>query len=176
MQNVEKGSKMTEKDIDKIAEKVVEKIKQVNKTDKYKETEALLRAYPNYKRTIERNNERIAEILINGLGERKKGKPSENVQGGLKKYEGVPEKEVEKIEHLKAENLKIEKRIIRIDNALMNIEDDKYYEIIVLRYFKGWTIDEIAEEFGVTGKTIGTNRSRLVKELQFNLFPEILLD
>lgn len=167
---------MTEKDIDRIAEKVVEKLKTNQKNDYYKETEAMLRAYPNYKRTIERNNERVAEILINGLGERKKGKPSENVQGGLKKYEGVPEKEVEKIEHLKAENLKIEKRIIRIDNALMNIEDDKYYEIIVLKYFKNWTIDEIADEMGVDRKTIGRNRTRLIEELQFNLFPELLLD
>ena len=167
---------MTEKDIEKIADRVAEKLKRVNNTDKYKETEALLRAYPNYKRTLEKNNERIAEILINGLGERKKGKPGENVQGGLKKYEGVPEKEVEKIEHLKAENLKIEKRIIRIDNALMNIEDDKYYEIIVLKYFKNWTIDEIADEMGVDRKTIGRNRTRLIKELQFNLFPELLLD
>lgn len=167
---------MNEKDIEKIAEKVVEKLKTNQKNDYYKETEAMLRAYPNYKRTIERNNERVAEILINGLGERKKGKPSENVQGGLKKYEGVPEKEVEKIEHLKAENLKIEKRIIRIDNALMNIEDDKYYEIIVLKYFKNWTIDEIADEMGVDRKTIGRNRTRLIEELQFNLFPELLLD
>lgn len=167
---------MNEKDIDRIAEKVVEKLKTNQKNDYYKETEAMLRAYPNYKRTIERNNERVAEILINGLGERKKGKPSENVQGGLKKYEGVPEKEVEKIEHLKAENLKIEKRIIRIDNALMNIEDDKYYEIIVLKYFKNWTIDEIADEMGVDRKTIGRNRTRLIEELQFNLFPELLLD
>ena len=91
---------MTEKEIDKIADRVAEKLMKINKSDKYKETEAMLRAYPNYKKTIERNNERVKEILENGLGETKKVRPVENVQGGLKKYEGIPEIELERIEHL----------------------------------------------------------------------------
>ena len=167
---------MTEKDIDRMADRVAEKLRQVKKIDRYKETEAMLRAYPNYKRIIEKNNSRIDEILKNGLVETVKIKTGENVQGGLKKYEGVPEKEIEKIEHLKSENLKMEKRIIRVDNALMNIRNDKYYNVIALRYFKEWTIDEIADEMNVDRKTVGRNRTRLIKELQFNLFPELLLD
>ena len=167
---------MTEIEIDRIADRVVEKLRQVNKIDKYKETEAMLRAYPNYKRIIEKNNERINGIIENGLGEVRKGKREENVQGGLKKYEGVPEKEIEKIEHLKSENLKMEKRMLRVENALMSIEGDKYYNVIYFRYLKEWTIEEIARELGVTEKTVGTNRTRLVKKLQFNLFPEVLLD
>ena len=167
---------MNEKDIDRIADRVAEKLRQVKKIDRYKETEAMLRAYPNYKRIIEKNNSRIDEILKNGLVETVKIKTGENVQGGLKKYEGVPEKEIEKIEHLKSENLKMEKRIIRVDNALMNIRNDKYYNVIALRYFKEWTIDEIADEMNVDRKTVGRNRTRLIKELQFNLFPELLLD
>ena len=168
--------KMTEIEIDRIAARVAEKLRQVNKIDKYKETEAMLRAYPNYKRIIEKNNERINDIIENGLGEVRKGKREENVQGGLKKYEGVPEKEIEKIEHLKSENLKMEKRMLRVENALMSIEGDKYYSVIYFRYLKEWTIEKIAKELGVTEKTVGTNRTKLVKKLQFNLFPEILLD
>lgn len=167
---------MTEKDIDRIADRVAEKLRQVKKIDRYKETEAMLRAYPNYKRIIEKNSTRIDEILKNGLGETRKGKILENVQGGIKKYEGIPEKEIEKIEHLKSENLKMEKRMLRVENALMSIEGDKYYSVIHFRYLKEWTIEEIARELGVTEKTVGTNRTRLVKELQFNLFPEVLLD
>lgn len=167
---------MTEKDIDRIADRVAEKLRQMKKIDRYKETEAMLKAYSNYKRIILKNNERISDIMENGLGETRKGKTGENVQGGLKKYEGVPEKEIEKVEHLKSENLKMEKRIIRVDNALMNIRNDKYYCIIELRYFKEWTIDEIADEMKVDRKTVGRNRTRLIKELQFNLFPELLLD
>ena len=168
---------MTEKDIDRIAEKVVEKLKTNQKNDYYKETEAMLRAYPNYKLTIEKNNERIQEILKNGIGEQKKSVNNDvRVKGGRVEFKGIPEIEIEKIEHLKAENLKIEKRIIRVDNALISIKDDRYYEIIILRYFKEWTVDEIADEMGVDRKTIGRNRTRLIKELQFNLFPELLLD
>ena len=64
---------MTEKDIDRIADRVAERLRQIRKIDRYKETEALLRAYPNYKKIIERNNERVKEILENGLGEKKEG-------------------------------------------------------------------------------------------------------
>ena len=167
---------MNEKDIEKIADRVAERLMQISKTDKYKETEAMLRAYPNYKRIIERNNKRVKEILKNGLGEIKKVRPVENVRGGLKKYEGIPEIELERIEHLKFENVKVEKRIIRVDNALEGIKSDKYYNIIVLRYFNEWTIDEIAEDFNVDRKTIGRNRTRLIKKLQYSLFPELLLD
>lgn len=167
---------MNEKDIEKIADRVAERLIQISKTDKYKETEAMLRAYPNYKKTIERNNERVKEILENGLGETKKVRPVENVQGGLKKYEGIPEIELERIEHLKFENAKLEKRIIRVDNALEGIKNDGYYDIIILRYFKEWTIDEIAEDFEVDRRTIGRNRTRLIKKLQYSLFPEVLLD
>ena len=167
---------MNEKDIEKIADRVAERLIQISKTDKYKETEAMLRAYPNYKKIIERNNERVKEILENGLGETKKVRPVENVQGGLKKYEGLPELELERIEHLKSENAKLEKRVIRVDNALEGIKNDGYYDIIILRYFKEWTIDEIAEDFEVDRRTIGRNRTRLIKKLQYSLFPEVLLD
>ena len=167
---------MTEKDIEKIAEKVAEKLSNVKRTDKYKETEAILRAYSNYKITIRKNIERIEEIEKNGLNEIKKSRLDENVQGGVKKNEGIPEIEIERIEHLKEENLKIEKRMIRVENALLHICEDKYYRIIPLRYFKNFTIEEIADELCVDRKTIGRNRTRLIKELQYNLFPEILLD
>ena len=168
---------MTEKDIDRIADKVVEKLKANQKNDYYKETEAMLRAYPNYKLTIKKNNERIQDILKNGIGEQKKSVNNDvRVKGGIVEFKGIPEIEIEKIEHLKSENLKEEKRIIRVENALIRIENDPYFEIIDLKYFKNWTIDEIADEMGVDRKTIGRNRTRLIKELQFNLFPELLLD
>ena len=168
---------MTEKDIDRIAEKVAEKLKTNQKNDYYKETEAMLRAYPNYKLTIEKNNERIQEILKNGIGEQSKTPNNDvRVKGGIVEFKGIPEIEIEKIEHLKSENLKEEKRIIRVENALIHIENDPYFEIIDLKYFKNWTIEEIAEKFDVDKSTIGRNRTRLVKELRFYLFPELLVD
>ena len=66
--------------------------------------------------------------------------------------------------------------LILLDNALEGIKNDGYYDIIILRYFKEWTIDEIAEDFDVDRRTIGRNRTRLIKKLQYSLFPEVLLD
>ena len=80
------------------------------------------------------------------------------------------------MKHLKEENLKMEKRMIRVENALLHIYEDKYYDIIPLKYFKNYTIEEIADELNVDRRTIGRNRTRLIKELQYNFFPEILLD
>ena len=132
---------MTEKDIDRIAEKVAEKLKTNQKNDYYKETEAMLRAYPNYKLTIEKNNERIQEILKNGIGEQNKNSNNDvRVKGGIVEFKGIPEIEIEKIEHLKSENLKAEKRIIRVDNALIHIENDPYFEIIELKYILKYLI------------------------------------
>lgn len=168
---------MTEKDIDRIAEKVVEKLKTNQKNDYYKETEAMLRAYPNYKLMVEKNNERIQDILKNGIGEERKTSNNDvRVQGGIVEYKGLPEIELEKIEHLKLEHLKLEKRIMRVDNALIHIEKDQYFDIIVLRYFKNWTIEEIADKMNVSVRTIGSNRTRLIKKLEFALFPEFNLD
>ena len=92
---------MTEIEIDKIADevanRVAEKLRQANKIDKYKETEAMLRAYPNYKRIIEKNSSRIDEILKNGLGETVKIKTGENVQGGLKNMKESLKKKLKKL-------------------------------------------------------------------------------
>jgi len=46
----------------------------------------------------------------------------------------------------------------------------------IFKYFKKFTIEEISEEIGVTEKTIGKNRTRLVEGIQYLLFPEVLLD
>ena len=107
-----------------------------------------------------------------------KSKPvfSENIKGGIIKIEGIPEKELSRIEYLEGENRKLEKRIFRVEDALKYFERDKYFKIIELRYFKNFTIEEISEEIGVTEKTIGKNRTRLVEGIQYLLFPEVLLD
>lgn len=168
---------MTEKELDILADKVREKLSRGPlKKDRYKETEAMLRSYTNYMNVIRMNNDRIEDIIRNGLGEIRKSRIEENVQGGMKKFEGLPEKELEKIEHIKSENLKMEKRIIRVENAMENIRNDRYSEIIELRYFKNWTIEEIAEKLNVDRRTVGRNRTRLVKSMQYDLFPEVFLD
>ena len=154
---------MNEKDIEKIADKIFEKMEKRKSGDKYTETEAMLRSYPLYKINLKRNEDEITQIKEKGL-RAIKSKPvfSENIKGGVIKIEGIPEKELSRIEYLEGENRKLEKRIFRVEDAL--------------RYFKNFTIEEISEEIGVTEKTIGKNRTRLVEGIQYLLFPEVLLD
>lgn len=145
--------------------------------DYYKETEAMLRAYDYYKKAIDRNNARIEEIQKNGITEIIRGNNDGiKVQGGKREYKGLPEIEIEKIEYLNKENLKLEKRIIRVDNALMYIEDDIYYQVVILRYFNNMSIEDIAESLDVDKSTIARNRTRLVNELSYHLFPELTID
>lgn len=168
---------MTDKELNIITDRVIEKIKCNNAKDYYREAEAMLRSYNFYKLTIDKNNNRIDDILKMGITEtRKNGSGFDRVQGGKREYKGLPEIELEKIEHLKSENLKLEKRIIRVENALMCIERDPYYDVITLRYFDNMTIEDIAEELEIDKSTVVRNRTRLINELKYQLFSEIILD
>lgn len=171
-------SKITDNEIDKIADKLLEKLKGDNRdTNKFKETEMMLSGYEGFKKSIELNNIKIKEIEQFGLKENPKTKNiTEAVQGGLKKYGGIPEQEIERIEHLKSENAKLEKLIIRTDNALVHIENDHYYEIIKLRYFENETIESIALKLDINEKTVRKYKNRLIQKLQYYIFPEQLLN
>ena len=58
---------MNEKDIEKIADKIFEKMEKRKSGDKYTETEAMLRSYPLYKINLKRNEDEITQIKEKGL-------------------------------------------------------------------------------------------------------------
>lgn len=64
------------------------------------------------------------------------------------------------------------KLVSKIDDALKEIEDDIYYEIIPLTYFKNETRENIAERFNTTERTISRNKGRLVNQLKVKLFSD----
>ena len=64
------------------------------------------------------------------------------------------------------------KLVKRIDNALLSIQSDAYYEIIIMYYIKGISRDMIAEMFNTTGTTISRNKHRLVETLTKILFTD----
>ena len=68
--------------------------------------------------------------------------------------------------------IKTQKLINIINRALEDIEDDYYYDIINLIYFKNKTREAVAEEFGVEVKTITRNKIRLVNKLKVILFSD----
>ena len=68
--------------------------------------------------------------------------------------------------------IKTQKLINIINKALNDIEDDYYFDIIELIYFKNKTREEVTEEFGVEVKTITRNKIRLVNKLKVILFSD----
>ena len=57
-----------------------------------------------------------------------------------------------------------------IEKALERIQDDPYYDLIELKYFKGWTHEKIAEYFGVDVSVISKRRTKLVNQLRPVIF------
>lgn len=64
------------------------------------------------------------------------------------------------------------KLVEKIDNALEEIKDDPYAEIISLFYVADHTREEIAEQFNTTVTTISRNKTRLVEKLKAYLFSD----
>jgi hypothetical protein len=64
----------------------------------------------------------------------------------------------------------------RIDKALKVIEDDDYCDVIASRYFDRMSIMEISEIYDCKYQNISKKRSKLVKILASELFPEDVLN
>lgn len=67
-------------------------------------------------------------------------------------------------------------KMVRIINeALEDIRDDIYYEIIPLYYFKGWTREAIADHFRTTERTISRNKNRLINRMKARIFSDSVI-
>lgn len=64
------------------------------------------------------------------------------------------------------------KLVHRMDEAMAEIQNDIYYEIIPMAYFSGDTREAIADHFGTTVTTISRNKNRLVNKLKVALFSD----
>ncbi len=64
----------------------------------------------------------------------------------------------------------------RIEKALKVIEDDDYCDVIASRYFDKMSIVEISEIYDCKYQNISKKRSKLVKILASELFPEDVLN
>lgn len=64
------------------------------------------------------------------------------------------------------------KVVAKINIALEEIRDDKYYSIIPLTYFDNRSTDDVAAHFFVTKKTILRNKVRLLDKISALLFSD----
>ena len=64
------------------------------------------------------------------------------------------------------------KLVVKIEEALKDIEDDIYYDVIPMFYFHNETREYIAERFGCTETTVSRNKTRLLNQLKLRLFSD----
>lgn len=137
----------------------------------YQKTEQVLYNYNNFKETIKDKKEQIEEIKAEGLKSKSKDITFYSTGGFVDNdYEARIE---EKIQSLRDSISLTERYIKTIDAALEKIRDDKYYDIIILKYFQGKTVEEISEYFDYKDpSTINRNKSRLINQLKIILFSD----
>lgn len=64
------------------------------------------------------------------------------------------------------------KLVAKVDEALSQIQDDPYYDIIRMFYFEGMTRENIALEYNTSVTTISRNKTRLLNQLKVILFSD----
>lgn len=143
----------------------------------YKRIELLLYNYENLKDAVKQKEEDIEYIKKYGLPEKSKSIVIYSSSGGATNQDRY----IELMERYKREKIEIERDIKRIDNALNKIKNDKYYDIIKLKYLsseedKVNTDEELAERLKKDRSTITRNRKRLVNSLVTILFPANIKD
>ena len=76
---------------------------------------------------------------------------------------------------LASENEDTQKMCELIGRALNTIGDDFYFDIIDLKYFRGWTHEKIAEHFGVDVSVISKQRTKLINKIRPIIFSDEFL-
>ena len=83
---------------------------------------------------------------------------------------------MQKIRKREREQKRTENLLRRIENALGKMKDDADYPILEMKYLKGVTIDQIADEMHYTTRTIWRRHNKIVTKLKRKLFGADALD
>lgn len=135
----------------------------------FHKVESMLKNYNRFKKRVEVLKQELDNIII-----------KKQVNYGIifsSQYEHLSE--AEKIE-IKKEEIKksinqYQSLINLMDFGLNEIKNDKYIEIIKLKYFERNTNEEIAEKLNIEERTVRRNKNRLVEELITIIFPDEIL-
>ena len=145
----------------------------IPKTDEknaFQKTEMLLYNYNNFKAAIKDKEAQIEYVLKNGL------EPVSKSIIPLKAQSQLPADKLELaeefIEALRKSILITKNYIDVIDNALDSIKDDRYYDIIRLKYFEGLVHEEIGDRLFCDSSTISRQKNRLIDALKIRLFSD----
>ena len=170
---------MNEKDIDRIADKIIEKMKTDReiKTEKqltpFQKTEKLLSELSLLKGAIDSKNMLIEDLKKEGISIQKR-ETGVNVQSS-KEYLSELEKVENRIEKLKEEIVRIENVVNMVERALDTIRNDKYYKIIEMKYFDDMTFEYIAENLDISERTAKRHKNYMIRQLQLIIFSDDVL-
>lgn len=145
-----------------------------NRMNAFQKTEQLLYRRNDFADAVNTKKDQIKELKKHGLKRQSKSITKYGAGSGEVKTE--QEKLENKIEAIESAIDDTEQYIKIIDDALDKLKNDKFYEIIPMKYFKGMTHEEIGEVFEVDTSTIGRNKNRLIKKLSIQLFPDDALN
>ena len=167
---------MTEKDIDRIADKIIERMKTDKeiKTEKqltpFQKTEKLLSELSLLKGAIDSKNMLIEDLKKEGISIQKR-ETGVNVQSS-KIYLSELEKVENRIEKLQEEITRIENVVNMVERALGTIRDNKYYDIIEMKYFDDLTFEHISEKLNISVITAKRYKNKMIRQLQLVIFSD----
>lgn len=107
-------------------------------------------------------NETVLALKMNGLITPGKMSAYQKTEELLRNYQALT----------MSDNEKAKKTVCEIDRALGLIQQDPYYNIILMAYFSDMTREQIADQFNTSVTTISRNKARLVNRLKAALFSE----
>ena len=139
----------------------------------FKLTEQALYLVPKIRQAINTNKNEIKYIKEHGMPEKSKSITAIHEGGLILDKQDMLDN---KINNLLQANILNNSYINKINNILNNFKDDKYFEIIELKYYKNKTREEIANYFSCDEKTITRNKNRLINEIKTLLFPNNSID
>ena len=163
--------------VKKAVEEAVVELKRNNlvvegKQSPFQKTETLLFNCNNFRAVIKDKEEQIAELKQFGMRKRSTSITSFSGNVGLIETKTDAEKVEEKIEMIEFSITTTRSFIRIIDDAIECLKGDPYYDLIRLRYFEGYSQEEIAEHFDCDVRTIRRNKNRLINLLQIRLFSD----
>ena len=167
---------MNEKDIDRIVDKILEKIRNDKdiKTEKqltpFQKTEKLLSELSLLKGAIDSKNMLIEDLKKEGISIQKR-ETGVNVQSS-KVYLSELEKVENRIEKLQEEIARIENIVNMVERALETIKNNKYYDIIAMKYFEELTFEHIAEKLDISVITAKRYKNYMIRQLQLVIFSD----
>ncbi|MDU5208158.1 MAG: hypothetical protein E6441_00850 [Clostridium sp.] len=149
-----------------------------NEIPYYKKVELLLYNYENLKEAVKQKEEDIKYLDKYGLQEGSKSIVIYNPSSGRFSSE---DRYIELRERYKREKEETERDIKRIESAINKVKNDKYFNILQLKYLNAEeerikTDELISEKLGKDRTTIIRNRKRLINKLVTILFPESIKD